>query len=83
MEEVKGITTSVLSPSLFLPFSPYSTSAAKEEVDDTASIMKSKKPKESEKKHYLNRNSKKRKADEAYIKKKVEVHQKMELYKDD
>lgn len=54
----------------------------KEEVNDTTSIMKSQKPKESEKKHYLNRNSKKRKADEAYMKKKVEVHQKMELYKD-
>lgn len=82
------IATSVLSPpSVFPPLlsPPYSsTSESKEEVDDTAAmIVKSKEPKESEKKHYLNRDSKKRKADEAYIRKKVEVYQKMELYRDD
>lgn len=80
IEEVEGIATSVLLPSLFPPLSPYFKSEVKEEVDNTSSSVKSKK---SEGKHYLNRNSKKRKADEAYLKKKSEVHQKMELYKAD
>lgn len=83
IEEVKGIAASVLLPSFLPPFSPYSTSEVKEEVDNTSSSVKSKKAKKSERKHYLNRNSKKRKADEAYLKKKTDVHQKMELYKAD
>lgn len=83
-EEVKGIASSVLLPSLLPTFPPYfTTSEVKEEVDNTSSSVKSKKTKKSERKHYLNRNSKKRKADEAYLKKKAEVHQKMELYKAD
>lgn len=67
-------------PLLHPPFSPYSTPIVHEKVKGTASVMEPAKP-EVPKKYSVNRHSKKRKADEAYMKKKQEIHQKMELYK--
>lgn len=67
-------------PLLHPPFSPYSTPIVHEEVKGTASVMEPAKP-EVPKKYSVNRYLKKRKADEAYMKKKQEIHQKMELYK--
>lgn len=57
-------------PLLHPPFSPYSTPIVHEEVKGTASVMEPAKP-EVPKKYSVNRHSKKRKAEEAYMKKKT------------
>ena len=54
-------------PLLHPPFSLYSTPIVHEEVKGTASVMEPEKP-EVPKKYSVDRHSKKRKADEAYIK---------------